>query len=233
MTLLALSIPWSLFTCGLLHTKLIVLQKGHGQTSTKLVVLAWGLLATLRRVLSIVVLFVPSLGLFSLLHHWRWEQVPLRIRKQYHNRGFPVTPEDKIAFLGLNQTVYWSDLDRWDYSDEAVAPPYSIYTLLSLKHTFMAAAGLLAVHMLVLLLIKLCTSRDFRRRGNYTNKLLHLIENTNIATPFSDWDDGDHSIQEYTMRFRSTITEMVATFSLNTIITLIMMVPLWFTGNPI
>ena len=160
-------------------------------------------------------------------------QVPFRIRKQYHSRGFPVTPEDKIAFLGLNQTVYWSDLDRWDYSDEAVAPPYSIYTLLSLKHTFMAAAGLLAVHMLVLLLIKLCTSRDFRRRGNYTNKLLHLIENTNIATPFSDWDDGDHSIQEYRMRFRSTINEMAATFSLNTIITLIMMVPLWFTGNPI
>ena len=94
--------------------------------------------------------------------------MPLRIRQQYYNRGFPITPEDKIAFLGLNQTMYWSDLDRWDYSDEAVAPPYSIYTLFSLKHTFMAGAGLLAIHILVLLLIKLFTSPDFRRGGYYT-----------------------------------------------------------------
>ena len=230
ITLLYISIPWSVLSCGFLHTKLIVLQKGLCQTTTKLVVLAWGLFATLRRVLSIVVMFVPSLGLLSLLHHWRWEQVPLRIRQEYYKRGFPITPEDKITFLGVNETVYWSDLDRWDYGDEPVAPPYSIYTLFSLKHTFMAGAVLLAVHFLMLLLIKLATSPDFRRGGHYTNKLLHLIENTNVATPFADWDEGHRSIEEYRMRFRSTIIEMVATFIINTIVTLIMMVPLWYTG---
>ena len=112
--LLYISIPWSVFSCGVLHTKLIVLQKGLCQTTTKLVVLAWGLFATLRRILSIVVLFVPSMGLFSLLNHWRWEQVPFGIRNEYVNRGFPTTSEDKIALYGLNKTIYWKDLDRFD-----------------------------------------------------------------------------------------------------------------------
>ena len=35
--IIVLSIPWSLFSCGLLHTKLIVLQKGFCKTTTKLV----------------------------------------------------------------------------------------------------------------------------------------------------------------------------------------------------
>ena len=46
-------------------------------------------------------------------------------------------------------------------------------------------------------LVKVLTSSEFRRRGNYTNKLVHILENVNYATPFSDWDEGDHSIEEY------------------------------------
>ena len=114
-----------------------------------------------------------------------------------------------------------------------MAPPYSIYTLFSLKHTFMAGGTLLVAQFFVLFLVKMVTSPDFRKRGHYTNKLLHLIENTNIATPFCDWDEGEYSVQEYKKRFRSTIKEMVATFIVNTIVTGVMMVPLWFTGNPI
>ena len=112
ITLLLISIPWSVFSCGLLHTKLIALQKGFCGTTTKLVVLAWGLFATLRRILSIVVLFVPSMGLLSLLSHWRWEQVPFGIRKEYYNKNFTITPEDKIALYGLKETIFWKDLDR-------------------------------------------------------------------------------------------------------------------------
>ena len=97
----------------------------------------------------------------------------------------------------------------------------------------MAGGTLLVTQFFVLFLVKMVTSPDFRRRGHYTNKLLHLIENTNIATPFCDWDEGEYSVQEYKKRFRSTIKEMVATFIVNTIVTGVMMVPLWFTGNPI
>ena len=61
-----------------------------------------------------------------------------------------VQPEfPEFGLHGLNETVYWSQLDRWDYSgEEPVPPPYSIYTLLSLKHTFLAGAALLAIHFL-------------------------------------------------------------------------------------
>ena len=87
----------------------------------------WGTVASLRRVLSIIALFIPSLGLFSILHHWQWEQIPFKVRLEYARRGF-LTPEDKIALYGLNETIYWTELDRWDYSDpqDPHPPFYSI-----------------------------------------------------------------------------------------------------------
>ena len=64
-----------------------------------------------------------------------------------------------------------------------------------------------------------------------TNKLVHIMENVNFATPYSDWDIGDHSIEEYEVRFCRTVKEMIATFSVNIIITIMMMLPMCYTGN--
>ena len=75
------------------------------------------------------------------------------------------------------------------------------------------------------------TSAEFRRRGHYVNKFIHVLENINYATPFCDWDEGDHSIQEFRARFRATCREMSATFCINIISTILMLVPLWHTGT--
>ena len=110
-------------------------------------------------------------------------------------------------------------------------PPYSTYTLLSLKHTFFAAAALLVLHILTIIVVKILTSPEFRGRGHYTNKMIHALESTNFATPYADWDEGDHTIQEFRDRFSATCKEMIATFSVNIIVTGIMMIPLWHTGD--
>ena len=81
-----------------------------------------------------------------------------------------------------------------------------------------------------ILIIKVWISAEFRRRGNYVNKFIHVLENINYATPFSDWDEGDHSIQEFRVRFRATCREMAAIFCVNIICTILMLVPLWYTG---
>merc|ERR1711940_210796 len=98
-TLLWISISWSLLSCARMHTKLIALEKGFCKFSSQFFIFIWGSFATLRRVLSIIALFIPSMGLFSILHHWRWEQIPFKARLEYAKRGF-LRPDDKIGLYG-------------------------------------------------------------------------------------------------------------------------------------
>ena len=142
-------------------------------------------------------------------------------------------PDDKITLYGLNETIYWSELDRWDYSDpqDPAPPPYSIYTLFSLQSTFIAGAALMAVQFLLISVMKILTSAEFRRKGHYVNKFIHVSLNLNYAIPFCDWDEGDHTIQEFRGRFRATCREMATTFSVNFLSSLAMLVPLWDTGQ--
>ena len=160
-TALGLSISWSILSCVRMHTKMIALEKGFCKFSTQLFIFVWGTFAILRRILSIIALFIPSLGLFSLLHHWRWEQIPYKARLEYAKRGF-LTPEDKIGLYGLNETIYWSELDHWDYSSpqDPQPPSYSIYTGMSLKETFIAGAALLVVHFITLLVVKVILRKN-------------------------------------------------------------------------
>ena len=235
-TVLCISIAWSLTSIVRAHTNLVSLEKGFCKMTSKIFIFIWGTFAALRRVLSIIALFIPSMGLFSILHHWRWEQLPYRIRQDYVNKGFNILPDDKVALYGLNETIYWSDLDRWTYSadpNKSSPPHYSIYTLLSLKGTLCASAILLILHIITLIIVKMATSPDFRRRGNYVDKIIHAIECTHYAQPYCDWDQDlgeSATIPEFRARFSSTFREMAATFAVNIVVTGIMMIPLWYTG---
>ena len=152
---------------------------------------------------------------------------------EYAKRGF-LTPEDKIGLYGLDETIVWTDLDRWNYTNihDPQPPPYSLYTMMSLRNTFTAAAVLTVVHFIALIIVKMWTSAEFSRRGHYVNKLIHLIENLNYATPYVDWDEveDEHSIDQFRQRFNATWKEMAATFCVNIICTAAMLVPLWHTG---
>ena len=121
---------------------------------------------------------------------------------------------------------------RWDYSgEEPVPPPYSFYTMFTLKDTFFASFVLLAIHLVVLAVAKTITSAEFKSVGDFTNKFLHIVENSNFATPYVDWDVGVFTKEEHKKRFRATVIEMSVTLTINTISSVIMMVPLWFTGK--
>ena len=123
---------------------------------------------------------------------------------------------------------------RWNYTgEEPVPPPYSLYTMFTLKDTFFAAFVLLAIHLVVLVIAKTITSAEFRSVGDFTNKFLHIVENSNFATPYVDWDDteGVFTKEEYKKRFMATVIEMSVTLTINTISSVIMMAPLWYTGK--
>ena len=229
---LFVSITLSLVSCIKLHTSFVVAEKVFFPPESVFSVLLWGTFAALRRTLSIITLFIPSMGLVSILHHWKREQIPYRIRLELSEK-FSISSEDKISLYGLNETIYWSELDRWDYTDpmNSTPPPYSLYTFMSLQETFVAGIILLLIHTLTLYFVKNITSKDFREETFKINKIIHILENLNYATPFKDWDCGQLSIAEYKTRFQALQWEMGATFAVNFIITMIMVIPLWFTGN--
>ena len=68
-TLLVISISWSLLSCVLTLINLVAMEKGFSNMMTKIAIFVWGTFATLRRILSLIALFIPGLGLFSILHH--------------------------------------------------------------------------------------------------------------------------------------------------------------------
>ena len=175
-TVFIISVSWSLFSCVRTQVNMIVMEKGFGNVMARLAIFAWSTFSTLRRILSLIAMFIPGLGLFSILHHWRWDQVPFSVRLEYAKKGF-LTPEDKIGLYGLNETIYWTELDHWDYSDpqEPVPPHYSVYTLFSLPEIFIAGAVLLALQFVFIAGTKILTSAEFRHCAAAADILMRAL----------------------------------------------------------
>ena len=85
--------------------------------------------------------------------------------------------------------------------------------------------------ILVTLLVKVYTSRKFSTRGDYMNKLIHLLLGLNIASPFEDWDQGRFTVKEFRERHRQTNIEMAWSISVNIMFSMIMLCPLYYTGK--
>ena len=78
-TIIVISVLWSLKTAILLHVKILSMEKGFFGFKAKTATFIWGLVASVRRVLGIVIFFSPSLGLLDLLWHWHAEQFPYQV----------------------------------------------------------------------------------------------------------------------------------------------------------
>ena len=227
IAVLLLSITITLKSCFTLHLKTIHTEKQFVPFTSTFLILFWGFFASMRRILSMVIFFTPSLGLFNILFHHIAEQTPFSIWKKYSKKQ-----GEKIILYGLNQTVLWGDLDRWDYSNntEGTPPEYSEYTGLALKHTFGIFFGLSVAQFVMIFLVKLFTSKAFIRRENFLDKFLHLLLSLNLASPFEDWDKGRFTVREYKERQRMTNIEMAWSLFVNIIFSLVMLVPLYYTG---
>ena len=237
-TALGLSVAWSLKSCIGLNLKLTKVTKVFLPTKATIMVLLWSLFGVMRRVLVIVAFFIPSLGLCDLLYHWKAEQIPFSIRLRFAQQR-SISPDDAIVLHNMSEPVLWSQLDRWNYDDpnKPTPPPYSMYTLLSLTHTFIAFFVLLFIHCLCITILKIFTSPDFRG-GSVLDQLTHVLQSLNIPAPYCDWDSaktnksGERlSVGCYKRRFKAVRWEMILSYMMNSFFTIIMLVPLMYTGE--
>ena len=233
-SILTASVIISMTSAVLKHVKALVAEKGFLTFKPKMTVFMWTLCATVRRILTFVMFFAPSLGLFHMLYHWKAEAYPFKFRINSVKRlNITPGPDSKIELFNMTETVYWSELDRWDYSDpqHPTSPSYKLYTGMNLQETFAAFFVILIVQCMSLLVVKMKTSEEFRASGKYFEKFIHLIENVNFTVPYRDWDQGTCNVAEFKRRYRNTEREMIGSFTVTILNTLVMFSPLFCTGK--
>ena len=226
---LSLSITWSLTACVRRHVKSVKVDKGYFPFKAHFFVILWAICATGRRIFSIVAFFTPALGLFNILYHSLAEQIPFSIRKELAMKG-NITPLDTLDLFNTSRTIYWSEIDRWDYSNpyNPSPPHYSKYTGLSLKHTFIAFLIIFVLHFLLVFLVKMFTLQE---KVNNFNVVVHVLENMNLAFPLADWDScKDDTVAGHKEKFASVKMEMLLAMVVNMLVSVSMLMPLWYTG---
>ena len=185
-----------------------------------------------------VCFFVASLGLLDLLYHWMCEQYTFGIK----NKFYLIHPTDQVYLFNMTDTLFWSEsrrwfwagngLDRWNYFEdpnEPTAPSYTLYTGFTLKWTFVAFFMLMTFHFFSMFFVKWATSQEFKEEIMF-NKCIHVLQNLNLSFPFSDWDEKMVSGEEFRQRYSNTELEMACSFAVNFGFSLIMLIPIWFTG---
>lgn len=85
---------------------LFSLEKIFFPFTAKIIVHLLTLFSVCKRILVLVVFFVPSFGLFRLLVHWTNEKVPFAVRKNK-----TTSPDDILHIFG-KPSVLRSEVDR-------------------------------------------------------------------------------------------------------------------------
>ena len=76
------------------------------------------------------------------------------------------------------------------------------------------------------------TSQGYKfREADKLEKFLHVMENMSISFPVEDFDVLNGTEGEHRERFEKVNTEVLLTMLVNMLIHLLMLAPLWYTGN--
>ena len=186
---------WSFKTCILLQLKAIKAEKIILPFKSQLFIVLWSTMAAGRRIMTIIVFFLPSLGLFSILNHWKADRIQFFIRGGLDNTP-PWAPGEIIQLNGMTKSVAWSDIDR-DRAFVEVSP--WDYTGLDYGYTFMVFLGLMVLHYLTIITVKIFTVKNIRKE-NIFDILVHCLENLNFPFPFKDWDFEKHLRKAITLK---------------------------------
>ena len=238
---LIISILWSIKTSFSEHLKHVSIAKPHLGIKSKVMVYIMAALAASKRILVLVMFFVPGLGLFSILHHWQAEQIPFDVSyfNEYWER-YPgmlnKTDDGELMYLGKSGPVAWSLIDRSNYSDldpltqRPQPPDYDLYTGLSLHHYFLLFVLLYVLQTVAVFITKFIVVKEFRKI-NMIKQFAHSLENCGIVFPLQDWDVDHGTVEEHRQRFSKVNREVIVTMVVNFLFNFVLLVPLIYTGS--
>ena len=85
--------------------------------------------------------------------------------------------------------------------------------------------------MLTIAIVKMLTSKEFLEGGLRFRKAIHVITCSNIPTVYKDWDHENVTVEEHQRRYARTEKEMGCLLLINTVLSLVLLGPLWYTGQ--
>ena len=211
------SVCWSFKTGSTSFIKIKTERKSSFLAGTAKVALGLrALLFSATRICAITAFFGPFLGLWDTLAHLEAEEYSLE--KSLRNSPNPYWDKDTVDFLYREADI-------------------TNYTVVTLQHAFFIFLGLLVLHDLAILVLKMATSTPFRK-ARWQTKLLHLLESTNVPDTFMDWDDDvedeveiEKTPEEYRKRWKSVLNETVGMIGLQMFSNLLMLGPIFITGE--
>ena len=181
-------------------------KEGTIPAKGKLIFFLYSAFSISARIAAILVYFAPSLGLFSILMHWKMGQLQPSIDLK--------VPYDKI---NGNKTLF---KDVWK--------PLTVYTDLtnwSLEAYFKTFSVMILLHYLSIFLIKKVFSRTFTSEKGKIKQLFHIFSQSTIPSPYTDWDEGAVTAIEVDTNWHLVTREIKATLLLFTIEHIIMCIP--------
>ena len=234
--LIILTTLWSFKSCILRQRKIIKTEKGFLPFTSTLVIVFWSAVAAARRIMAIIVWFLPSLGLFSILIHWKAEQIPFAVRMEAFKDNI-MTSEDIIELNNMTRRVPWTDIDRWEYNstnpeenEDNGAPHYSLYTGLALGESLGVFLALLSLQMFTITIVKVLNMKNIRKERVF-DVFTHVIENINFPFPYMDWDvEKQSTVDGYKQKLKEVNIEIGLTFGFNILFNVLMFIPFWWTG---
>ena len=102
-------------------------------------------------------------------------------------------------------------------------------TGMTLETTFQVFLLILTLHFFSVLMVKICTVKSYVMEAPF-NWLVDVLESMNVPSPFRDWDIYKGSVAEHRRRYAMVSTEMMCLYGVTFTFTMIMLIPLWWTG---
>ena len=236
------SICLSLYSCVASHWKALNICREFFPFKSRLISGLYCLLGCLTRVTAIIMFFAGPLGLFSLLRHLQGEQYPWN---PYILQS--VNEENGMMTLG-GTTFKWDKIDRWKKDEKGPfilnfigrsipnpnhlisAPDYTLYVGISLREYLIVFFAAVGIHVIVIYVAKTCLCKSLWNKLNFLERIIHCLENTNIAYNIKEWDDGKGDAKEHIKRKQANWKEVLAIIIINGVFNILLLMSLCYLG---
>lgn len=218
ITALSFSIVWSMISCVRSYLRGISGAKWTFGLKSQVTVGVFALISIALKIGMAVVLFTPSLGLFSVLHHYEGSKTTysftiMAAHLWTNNNG--TYGNGTVAIKDIIATNYGSKID---------------YTYFSLRECFLGFFAIIGLQTFFIFIAKLLTSPAFRRLG-WFDMVIHSIENSNIPFPVEDWEECHGTIQQHRDRKNKVRNEVFTTIFINFCANIVHLVPFTIFGK--
>ena len=223
--LLSFSMLWSLKSCIFSNLTAMSAKREHFPIMSKLFAGLHTFYASTCKVLTIVIYFTPSLGLFNCLRHLQAEQT------QWHPHLKKYFVINGTIQFGNAPPVFWEDIDRWKNVDgKLMAPHHTLYGYFQLKVYFTGFLILWLLQCIFIYIAKSKCSKSFKK-WNLLEKLIHAIENSLLPITCEEWDSLKGNMAEHIKQMEDNLKEVLTLIVINFVFGMIHLIPICILGT--